>query len=97
MKGYSETIKGDKNVFVTYEHLITVKAARNEFLKANGIPSIFVPKNAYTATQYFHSELYINYTDKLVIKDNIKINIIPSYNEVLLKGSKKNMSIELLR
>ena len=62
MKGYSETIKGEKNVFVTYEHLITVKAARNEFLKANGIPSIFVPKNAYTATQYFHSELYINYT-----------------------------------
>lgn len=42
-------------------------------------------------------ELYINYTDKLVIKDNIKINIIPSYNEVLLKGFKKNMSIELLR
>jgi hypothetical protein len=42
-------------------------------------------------------ELYINYTDKLIIKDTIKINIIPNYKDILLKGFKKNMSIEFLR
>lgn len=62
MRGYGETIRGKGNAFVTYEHLVTVKAVRNELLASKGNISVFIPKNAYTASQYFHSELYINYT-----------------------------------
>jgi hypothetical protein len=62
LKSKGETINGSGNMFVTYEHLITVKAARNEFLSLNNNISVFIPKNAYTAIQYFHSEIFINYT-----------------------------------
>lgn len=62
LKAKGETIDGSGNMFVTYEHLVTIKAARNEFLKLNNNISVFIPKNAYTAIQYFHSEIFINYT-----------------------------------
>lgn len=59
--GKAETIQGAGNVFVAYEHLITVKAARNEFLKSGGNRSVFVPMNAHATQRYFHSEIFINY------------------------------------
>lgn len=61
MLGKAETIQGEGNSFVTYEHLITTKAARNEFLKSGGNASIFVPLNAHATQRYFHSEIFINY------------------------------------
>ncbi len=62
LKAKGETINGNNNMFVTYEHLVTIKAARNEFLATQKSISVFIPKNAYTATQYFHSEIFINYS-----------------------------------
>jgi hypothetical protein len=61
MLGKAETIDGTGNLYFTYEHLITVKAARNEFLKRGGNRSVFVPMNAHVSPRYFHSEIFVNY------------------------------------
>lgn len=61
IRGRSQSIRGSNNVFITYEHLETVKAIRNDFLHSRNTKTIFIPKNAYISTQYFHSEIFINY------------------------------------
>jgi hypothetical protein len=61
IRGKAEAIHGKGNFFFTYEHLITVKAARNEFLRLEGNKSVFIPKNAHASPLYFHSEIFINY------------------------------------
>jgi hypothetical protein len=61
IRGKAEAVHGKGNYFFTYEHLITEKAARNEFLRLDGSKSIFIPKNAHASPQYFHSEIFINY------------------------------------
>lgn len=61
IRGKAETIHGKNNFFFTYEHLITVKASRNEFLRSEGSKSVFIPKNAHASPLYFHSEIFINY------------------------------------
>lgn len=61
IRGRSQSVRGRDNVFITYEHLETVKAIRNDFLHNRNTKTIFIPKNAYISTQYFHSEIFINY------------------------------------
>ena len=61
MLGRAEALDGSNNKYFTYEHLITQKSVRNEFLKRSGTKSIFVPLNSYVTHQYFHSEIFINY------------------------------------
>lgn len=61
IRGRSQAVRGSDNVFITYEHLETVKAIRNDFLHSRNTKTIFLPKNAYISTQYFHSEIFINY------------------------------------
>jgi len=61
MQGRAEVIEGSGNMYFTYEHYVTVKAVRNEFLKSSGNKTIFVPMNAHVTPQYFHSEIWLNY------------------------------------
>lgn len=61
IRGRAEAIYGSGNSFITFEHLTTVKAARNEFLRMEGSRSIFLSKNVYATSPYYHSETYINY------------------------------------
>lgn len=61
MLGRADAISGSGNLYCTYEHLITTKAVRNEFLKAAGNKTVFVPMNAHVTPQYFHSEIFVNY------------------------------------
>lgn len=60
-RGRADTIDGRGNIYCTFEHLVTVKAVRNELLRASGNASVFVPMNAYVTPQYFHSEFMLNY------------------------------------
>ncbi len=59
--GKAETIRGTDNQFVTYEHLVTSKAVRNELLRAARNRSILVPMNAHATPRYYHSEIFVNY------------------------------------
>lgn len=59
--GRAGTIYGQGNIYCTFEHLVTVKAVRNELLRSSGNLSIFVPMNSYVTNQYFHSEFMLNY------------------------------------
>lgn len=61
MRGRAEVLEGSGNLYCTYEHLVTVKAVRNEFLKAAGNRTVFVPLNSHVTPQYFHSEILVNY------------------------------------
>jgi len=60
-KGYSLTIHGDNNLFVTFEHLTQDRGIRNQFLKLNNSISVFLSKNTYVTYQQYPSEAYINY------------------------------------
>jgi hypothetical protein len=62
MQGRAETVGGSGNLYCTYEHLITYKAARNAFLERQGSRTLFVPLNAHVTPQFFHSEILANYT-----------------------------------
>jgi hypothetical protein len=62
MQGRAETIGGSGNLYCTYEHLVTYKAARNAFLDRQSNRTLFVPLNAHVTPQYFHSEILTNYT-----------------------------------
>lgn len=59
--GRSEAVSGSGNLFFTYEHSVIFKAIRNEFLRAEGSRSIFVPMNAHATPRYYHSEIFVNY------------------------------------
>ena len=61
MQGRAETISGKGNLYCTFEHLITYKAIRNSYLSRSGNTSVFVPLNSYVTSQYFHSEIFLNY------------------------------------
>ena len=61
MQGRAESICGKNNLYCTFEHLITYKAIRNSYLERSGNTSMFVPLNSYVTTQYFHSEIFLNY------------------------------------
>jgi hypothetical protein len=61
LQGRALAINGTCNSFVTFEHLTTVRAARNEFLRAQGNRSVFVPKTSYVTYQQLPSEVWINY------------------------------------
>lgn len=62
MQGRAETVGGSGNLYCTYEHLVTYKAARNAFIERQGSRTLFVPLNAHVTPQYFHSEILTNYT-----------------------------------
>jgi hypothetical protein len=62
MQGRAETVGGSGNLYCTYEHLVTYKAARNAFLERQGSRTLFVPLNAHVTPQFFHSEILTNYT-----------------------------------
>lgn len=47
--------------FLTFEHMSTVKAVRNELLRATGNTSVFVPFNAYAIDHFFVPEYRYNY------------------------------------
>ena len=61
VRGKAEAIDGSGNRYFVYEHLVTEKFVRNEFLKSQGNTSIFIPMNAHVTPQYFHSEIFLNY------------------------------------
>ena len=61
MQGKADTVGGTGNVYLTYEHLITTKAVRNEFLRQSGNKTVFVPMNGHVTPQFFHSEILLNY------------------------------------
>lgn len=61
VRGKAEAIDGSGNLYFVYEHLVTEKFVRNEFLKSQGNTSIFIPMNACVTPQYFHSEIFLNY------------------------------------
>lgn len=61
MVGRAEAVQGSGNLFFTYEHSVIFKAIRNEFLRAEGSRSIFVPMNAHATPRYYHSEIFVNY------------------------------------
>lgn len=47
--------------YLTFEHMSTVKAIRNEFLRESNNISIFVPYNTYAIDHYFAPEYRYNY------------------------------------
>ncbi|MCG8995498.1 hypothetical protein LH435_07100 [Laribacter hongkongensis] len=47
--------------YLTFEHMSTVKAARNELLRATGNKSVFVPYNTYAIDHFFVPEFRYNY------------------------------------
>lgn len=59
--GRAEAVSRSGNLFFTYEHSVIFKAIRNEFLRAEGSRSIFVPMNAHATPRYYHSEIFVNY------------------------------------
>ena len=59
--GRVEAVAGSGNLFFAYEHSVIFKAVRNEFLRAEGSRSIFVPMNAHATPRYYHSEIFVNY------------------------------------
>ena len=61
LQGRALAINGTGNLFVTFEHLTTVRTARNEFLRSQGNRSVFVPKNSYVTYQQLPPEVWINY------------------------------------
>lgn len=61
MQGKADTVEGAGNVYLTYEHLITTKAVRNEYLRQSGNKTVFVPMNGHVTPQFFHSEILLNY------------------------------------
>lgn len=72
VRGRADTIDGRGNVYCTYEHLVTVKAVRNELLRASGNVSVFVPMNAHVTPQYFHSEFMLNYDVMLTAGQHVE-------------------------
>lgn len=60
-KGYSNTVYGNNNLFITFEHLTQVRGIRNQFLECAGSTSVFISKNTYVTYQQYPSEAYINY------------------------------------
>jgi hypothetical protein len=56
---YTPVAKGC--TYLTFEHMSTVKAVRNELLRATGNTSVFVPFNAYAIDHYFVPEFRYNY------------------------------------
>ena len=59
--GSEITVDAEGCSYLTFEHLTTPKALRNELLRAGGNRSIYVCKNLYIVSRYFHSELRYNY------------------------------------
>jgi hypothetical protein len=59
--GSEITADAEECAYLTFEHLTTPKALRNELLRADGNRSIYVCKNLYIVSRYFHSELRYNY------------------------------------
>ena len=59
--GRVEAVAGSGNLFFAYEHSVIFKAARNEFLRAEGSRSVLVPMNAHATPRYYHSEIFVNY------------------------------------
>ena len=55
------TIDAEDSVFITFEHMSTVKAVRNELLRAKRNRSVFVCKNMYVPSVYFNVEFRYNY------------------------------------
>lgn len=47
--------------YLTFEHMSTVKAVRNELLRATGNTSVFVPFNTYAIDHFFTPEYRYNY------------------------------------
>lgn len=61
MRGRAEAINGSGNWLITYEHPVTRKAIRNEFLRHDGNRSIYIPMNANEAPTYWSEDIFINY------------------------------------
>lgn len=61
LQGRALAIHGGGNVFVTFEHLIHMRAVRNEFLRREGSASVFVPKNSYVTYRHYPAEAWQNY------------------------------------
>lgn len=60
-KGRALAPEGKGNVLVTFEHLTLARAIRNEYLRAAGSVSIYVPKNSYVTYQQYPAEWKLNY------------------------------------
>ena len=46
---------------LTFEHLTLARSVRNEFLRAKGCTSVFVPKNSYVTYRHYPAERRVNY------------------------------------
>lgn len=55
------TINSRGGVYLTFEHMSTTKAVRNELLRVAGNKSIFVPYNVYAVDHYYAPEYQYNY------------------------------------
>jgi len=60
-KGRALAPEGPGNVLVTFEHLTLARSIRNEYLRAEGSVSIYVPKNSYVTYQQYPAEWKLNY------------------------------------
>jgi len=59
--GVALTANARNSAYLTFEHMNTFKAARNELLRINGNRSIFVPYNAYSIGHFYVPEYQYNY------------------------------------
>ncbi|MFJ9450916.1 hypothetical protein [Herbaspirillum sp. NPDC101397] len=50
-----------RSTYLTFEHMSTTKAVRNELLRERGNNSVFVPYNAYAIDHFFSPEYRYNY------------------------------------
>lgn len=53
--------EGAGNVLATFEHLTLARAVRNEYLRAEGSVSVYMPKNSYVTYQQYPAEWKLNY------------------------------------
>lgn len=60
-QGILITPMASRCTYLTFEHMSTVRAARNELLRATGNKSVFVPYNTYAIDHYFVPEFRYNY------------------------------------
>lgn len=61
MRGRAEAINGTGNWLITYEHPVTSKAIRNEFLRSDGNRSMYIVMNAGDSPTYWPEEIFVNY------------------------------------
>ena len=83
--GVLVTVKARRSTYITYEHMNTIKAIRNELLRADGNKSVFLPKDVYAIDHFYVPEYRYNYDilcssgellERIYAMQNAKTNIV---------------------